>query len=108
GGGVGSAVRFNEANDDIDAAAPEVVRFVEHPECLSNAGCETDVQFELSALASSDELEKIGLVVHGLPHRLDCSCHFLKTLSSAILSSNTLTRGSPKKPNCRPSTCRSS
>jgi hypothetical protein len=61
-GGVSSAMRFNEANDDINASAPEVMGFVEHPERLSDSGRGADVQLELSALAPSDELEEIGLV----------------------------------------------
>jgi hypothetical protein len=62
GSGVGSAMRFNEANDDVNASAPEIMGFVEHSERFSNSGRGTDVQLELSALAPSDKLEEIGLV----------------------------------------------
>ena len=70
------------------------------------------------------ERERIGLLAGGVDaapslrpsrraHELETraerehsqeSFHFLNALSSAMLRRRTLTRGSPKKPNCRPST----
>src|SRR6185312_2978882 len=125
GGGIGSAMRLDEPDHDVQPARSHRVRLGEHAIRLADARCGPDVHLELAAPALANQLQEIRRVgrrigpVWRFTRRLDergarCVLHGVpeagrtgSRLSSAILSSRTLTRGSPKTPSWRPSTWRS-
>ena len=54
-----ASVRLDEADHDVHAAAPEIMRLVEHAVRLAHAGGRSDIELELSALAPRDEIDEI-------------------------------------------------
>jgi hypothetical protein len=66
--GVGAAMCFDEAEDDVDAAAAQRVCFLEHAIGLSHPGGGPDVDLQSPALGALDDLEKVlrpGPRLHG-------------------------------------------
>ena len=66
--GVGAAVRFDEAEDHVDAALLQRVRFLQHAVGLADPGREADVELQPPALGALDELEKVLRPRAGLRH----------------------------------------
>ncbi len=58
-------VRLDEADDDVHAAALEIVRLLEHAIRLARAGRRADVDLEFAALALANESEEVGGAGHG-------------------------------------------
>src|SRR5581483_12020963 len=58
--GIGPMMSFNKTNHYVDAPAPQVAGFVEHPICLPHAGRGADVQLEPPALTLPDEGEEVA------------------------------------------------
>src|SRR5262249_29262861 len=67
--GVDATVRLDEADDDVDAAAPEVVRLIQHSVRLADAGGRADVHFQLSSFAVLNEGKEVVWARAGCGHR---------------------------------------
>lgn len=73
----------------------------QHGEGLAHPGRVTEEDLELAPVGLG--FLGLGQLEHGLRRRPDVVAVVVHGLSSARLSSRTLTRGSPSRPNCRPS-----
>ena len=103
--GVGAAVRLDEADDDVEPLTLQLVGVLEHLVGLADTRRGADVHAQPRApFLLGARQERLG----GRRCRIGHSARYFFIgccASSARFSSRTLTTGSPRKPNWRPSEC---
>ena len=113
-GGLRAPVGLHHPDHHVEALGPLGARGLQHGEGLPHAGGGAEEDLELAAagpglLVLDPPEESVGIGARSgscaLKLRADGAVRQSR-LSSAMLSSSTLTRGSPRNPNCRPSVCR--
>ena len=102
-GGLLAAVGLDDRGDHVGAALEPAVRLAEHREGLADAGRRAQVDAQLPALrlvacsAPAGSADRVTHAPSSTGHQLFTGYFW----SSARLSSSTLTRGSPRKPERR-------
>ena len=115
--GLGAAVGLDDADDDVDAVwRDQVARRLEHRVGLADArrGAEEDLQLRRAgalpprpAPARAGRRDRPSIARSSVAVRSTSLLAPGRAASSARLSRSTLTRGSPRMPSVRPSTCAS-